>query len=916
MTLTNSNGTPISFPLSPGTNANVTLTPGAQNVLDISAANLADISTLTFNNSPSSNMPLIINVDTSGVANNFSWTPGNFNGVQSSGVPYMLWNFSTATQLTIAGASTVPGTIYAPGATVNDNDQNGLNGGVIAAAYTQGGVSGSPNGGQVQSNPFAGTVQSCGVIAVPGAPAAPTATAGITSATVSWVAPASNNSPITGYIVTPYLNGVALVPLVYGAATTQTLTGLVAGASYTFTVAAVNAIGTGSASPQSAAVVPYVLPGAPAIGSVSAGDSAATVNWAAPASNGGSAITGYVVTPYIAGVAQAAQTFSSAATSESVTGLTPGTSYTFRVAAVNAAGTGPASAASAAVTVNAGPSLTFAAPPAGEVSVGYSDQLTASGGTGTLTWSVSSGSLPPGLSLSSSTGLLSGTPATAGSYPFTVKISDTAGGSATQPATVVIAAVPSLANTPPPAAQAAVAYSDALAVTGGTGPFTWGVSGGSLPPGLTINASTGLLSGTPATAGLYSFTVRVTDSFGLAATQSLNVTVGVGPLVISASANASAVAQGGTLGYTVTITNTAASAYSGVAFSVPLSDVTDDAVYNGNAAATSGAVAVSGQTLTWTGNLAAGAVATVTFSVTVNSPYTGNGTLAFTVASPTTGTNCPANGTDPRCTVSVPVSALTITQTASAATAAPGAVVGYTITVTNSGLVAYAGATFTDPLAGVLGNAAYNGNAAATAGSVSYTSPNLTWTGNLAAGATATITFSVTVSNPDAGSKILASTITSATSGNNCFAGSADARCTATVTVQGLTITSAASTSSTTPGATVQYTITVANSGQSAYTGATITDSLAGVLDDAVYNGDAAATVGGVSYASPNLTWTGNLAPGATATITFSATVRNPDTGDKVLATAITSPTPASNCPASGHERRPAAPASRCWCRP
>ena len=207
------------------------------------------------------------------------------------------------------------------------------------------------------------------------------------------------------------------------------------------------------------------------------------MNWTAPASNGGSAITGYVVTPYIAGVAQAAQTFSSAATTETVTGLTAGTSYTFKVAAVNAAGTGPASAASAAVTVNAGPSLTFGAPPAGEVSIGYSDQLTASGGTGALTWSVSSGSLPPGLSLNSSTGLLSGTPTAAGSYAFTVKVADTAGGSATQAVTLVIAAVPSLANAAPPSGQAAVAYSDALSVTGGTGPFTWAVSGGGLPPG-------------------------------------------------------------------------------------------------------------------------------------------------------------------------------------------------------------------------------------------------------------------------------------------------------------------------------------------------------------------------------------------------------------------------------------------------
>ena len=106
--------------------------------------------------------------------------------------------------------------------------------------------------------------------------------------------------------------------------------------------------------------------------------------------------------------------------------------------------------------------------------------------------------------------------------------------------------------------------------------------------------------------------------------------------------------------------------------------------------------------------------------------------------------------------------------TSGVTSAAPGAVVHFTVTVTNSGVVAYTGATFTDPLAGVLDDAAYGNDAAASTGSVSFASPNLTWTGNLAVGATATITFSVTIKNPDTGNRILTSTITSGTAGTNC----------------------------------------------------------------------------------------------------------------------------------------------------
>jgi hypothetical protein len=90
-------------------------------------------------------------------------------------------------------------------------------------------------------------------------------------------------------------------------------------------------------------------PGAPTIGAVTAGDGRATVNWTAPTSTGGSPITGYIVTPYIAGVAKAPVTSSGTGTSKVVTGLTNGTTYAFKVAAVNAVGTGTPSATSAFV---------------------------------------------------------------------------------------------------------------------------------------------------------------------------------------------------------------------------------------------------------------------------------------------------------------------------------------------------------------------------------------------------------------------------------------------------------------------------------------------------------------------------------------------------------------------------------------
>ena len=107
------------------------------------------------------------------------------------------------------------------------------------------------------------------------------------------------------------------------------------------------------------------------------------------------------------------------------------------------------------------------------------------------------------------------------------------------------------------------------------------------------------------------------------------------------------------------------------------------------------------------------------------------------------------------------------------------------------------------------------------------------------------------MSNPDTGDKSLVSTVTSTSTGSNCAAGSTDSRCSNTIPVSILTMAVTATPLTTAPGATVNYTISVTNSGTVAVSGAALTDSLSGVLDDASYNGDASATAGSVSYYEP-----------------------------------------------------------------
>ena len=182
---------------------------------------------------------------------------------------------------------------------------------------------------------------------------------------MSWTAPADGNSPITSYSVTPATGSTTLPPTVVTGnppVTNATISGLTNGDTYTFTVTATNAVGTGPPSAPSNAVTPEAptAPGAPTGVTATATNAAATVTWTAPG-NGGSPITGYTVTPYIGASAQSptSVTGSPPATTTTVSGLTNGTTYTFKVTATNAVGPGPPSSPSNAVTPSAATAPVF-----------------------------------------------------------------------------------------------------------------------------------------------------------------------------------------------------------------------------------------------------------------------------------------------------------------------------------------------------------------------------------------------------------------------------------------------------------------------------------------------------------------------------------------------------------------------------
>jgi hypothetical protein len=185
----------------------------------------------------------------------------------------------------------------------------------------------------------------------------------------------------------------------------------------------------------------------------------------------------------------------------------------------------PAQAATTALTIS---TTTL---PHGAVGQAYSTTLKAAGGTAPYSWKVTAGTHPPGLGLTADTGLIYGKPTEAGTFNITIAVTDSSKPAQTKSATVsiVVAAATtstlSITSTSLPSGTVGASYSKSLTATGGTAPYSWSVTGGTHPPGLSLVASTGLIYGKPTEAGTFNITVAVKDSSKTAQTKSASVSI-------------------------------------------------------------------------------------------------------------------------------------------------------------------------------------------------------------------------------------------------------------------------------------------------------------------------------------------------------------------------------------------------------
>ena len=201
---------------------------------------------------------------------------------------------------------------------------------------------------------------------------------------------------------------------------------------------------------------------------------------------------------------------------------------------------------SAPVTITLTPAAGALTP--GEVGTAYSQSVSASGGSGSYTYAVTSGALPAGLSLNTSTGEISGTPSTAGTANFTITATDANSATGSAAYSLLVNAAPvtlSPAAGALTAGQVGAAYSQTFTASGGSGSYTYAVTSGALPAGLSLNAGNGQLTGTPTTAGTANFTITATDGNNDTGDAAYSLLVNAAPVTLSPAAGSLTAGQVG-----------------------------------------------------------------------------------------------------------------------------------------------------------------------------------------------------------------------------------------------------------------------------------------------------------------------------------------------------------------------------------
>ena len=449
--------------------------------------------------------------------------------VTNGGAPIVSYTVTASTGQTCVITPTFPDPL---GCTVN-----GLTNGTAVTFAVQ------ANNGAYTSDSSTATI-AVTPATVPGAPTGATGTSSEPGkATITFTAPTSNGgSSITEYVVTSSPGGLSCTAT--DPSTGCEIAGLTNGTGYTFTVNAKNSVGSSANSTPSAAITPVGKPSIPTNIVATAGNASATVSFTAP-NNGGSAITRYDVEAYDEnGVAiSPALTctlnipFPTPLLCTFANTLANGLKYAFKVSATNSIGTSDSSTATSVITPAnlIAPSVAQVLTPTGETTI--DSALTSSvlfGGvptpTVTYTWERCTS-----LEATSCTTIVG---ATADTYTttsaddgFFIRYkaigSNTAGSiTATSPTTAKITGNP-VVTTPTTglSGTTGTAFTLGIDVTGGSEPFTFAVSSGTLPTGLVIDANTGTISGTPTAAGSSAITLLVADAKGKEATAVFTIVI-------------------------------------------------------------------------------------------------------------------------------------------------------------------------------------------------------------------------------------------------------------------------------------------------------------------------------------------------------------------------------------------------------